>query len=230
MRGVSRRALVVAGLCVLLPLVISCAGTKKVTATPPTPVVLPIPPTPQPVRPVVPPRPAPPLVTPASPSFNSLPKPDDVVGRLDTPLQRHWKYIVIHHSASDAGNEAVFNREHKQRGWLGVGYDFVIDNGDGGPDGRVEVTFRWEQQIDGAHAGNELYNKYGIGICLVGNFDNDLPTAKQMDSLVALINYLQKRCAIPTANIVGHCHVRIGGTHCPGLRFPWYELFSRLEH
>ncbi len=229
MRGVSRRALVVAGLCMLLPLVISCAGTKEATVPEPTTVELPTP-LPPPIRPVAPPRPAPPLVTPADPSFNSLSRPTDVVGKLDTPLSRHWKYIVIHHSASDAGNEAIFNREHKDRGWLGVGYDFVIDNGQGGPDGRVEVTFRWEQQMDGAHAGNDEYNRYGIGICLVGNFDNDLPTTKQMDSLVALVNYLQKRCDIPTANILGHCHVRIGGTHCPGLRFPWYDLFARLGH
>ncbi len=228
MEAVWKRTLVVAGLCALLPLVLSCAGTETVTA-PPAIVELPKPPPPRVTHVVAPPPPAL-LSTPADPSFSSPSRPADYVGRLDTPLSRRWKFIVIHHSASDAGNEAIFNREHKQRGWLGVGYDFVIDNGEGGPDGRVEVTFRWEQQIDGAHAGNEEYNKYGIGICLVGNFDKDLPTAKQMESLVGLVNYLQRRCQIPTTNIVGHCHVRIGGTHCPGLRFPWYDLFSRLEH
>jgi len=228
MEAAWNRAFALAAVCVLVSLVFGCAGTEKVTA-PQATVVLPPPPPPRINRVVLPP-PSILVSTPADPSFSSPPKPTDVVGRLDTPLGRRWKYIVLHHSASDAGNEAIFNREHKDRGWLGVGYDFVIDNGQGGPDGRVEVTFRWEQQIDGAHAGNEEYNKYGIGICLVGNFDNDLPTAKQMDALVGLVNYLQKRCQVPTANIVGHCHVRIGGTHCPGLRFPWYELFSRLEH
>jgi N-acetylmuramoyl-L-alanine amidase len=214
-------------LCVGTALAVGCAGPAQVAA--PQPIVeapRPLPP----VVPILPPQPAPVLTTPASPSFNSLPRPTDVVGKLDVPLKQDWTYIVLHHSASDSGNEVVFNREHKQRGWLGVGYDFIIDNGQGGPDGRVEVTFRWEQQLVGAHAGNDYYNQHGIGICLVGNFDKELPTTKQMDSLVALCNYLQKRCQIPTGHVLGHCHVRIGGTDCPGTRFPWYDLFSRLEH
>lgn len=217
----------VAVMCVGVALFASCAGPAKVTLPPtgvePSGPLLP---------PVQPPR-IPPTsgvtTTPASASFNSLSRPTDVVGELDVPLSRDWTYIVIHHSAGESGNAAIFDREHKRRGWLGVGYDFVIDNGEGGPDGRVEVTFRWEQQIAGAHAGNEYYNQHGIGICLVGNFDKTLPTAKQMDSLVALVNYLQKRCKIPTSHVLGHCHVRIGGTDCPGTRFPWYELFSRLR-
>jgi len=220
----------VSAACVLMALAVSCGPAHNEIVAPP--VVLPPPPPPRP--PIVyipPPRPAQAYTLPADSSFhNSARRPTDVDGNLDATLTRHWKYIVIHHSASDSGNEAVFDREHKERGWRGVGYDFIIDNGEGGPDGRVETTFRWEEQQDGAHAGNEEYNKWGIGICLVGNFDNDLPTSKQMDSLVALCNYLQDRCQIPTANVLGHCHVRIGGTDCPGKRFPWYDLFSRLEH
>lgn len=226
--AVVKRVLAGAGLCVLLSFAVSCAGSsanlvEPSVTVPPTPVK----PAVWPTRPTLPP----PVITqPADPSFRSPRRPANVVGNLDVALKRQWKYIVIHHSASDAGNEVIFDREHKERGWRGVGYDFVIDNGQGGPDGRVEVTFRWEQQIQGAHAGNEEYNEHGIGICLVGNFDEGLPTARQMDSLVGLINYLQDRCKIPTANILGHCDVRIGGTHCPGERFPWYDLFSRLAH
>jgi N-acetylmuramoyl-L-alanine amidase len=227
MRGF-RCACAVAVLCVGLVFSAGCVPQRRATVAPTLPPLAPPAP---PVTPILPPPPPPRLPsTPADSSFNSLPRPQNVTGNLDAALGRHWKYIVIHHSASDSGNEAVFDREHKDRGWRGVGYDFVIDNGEGGPDGRVEVTFRWEQQIEGAHAGNDEYNQYGIGICLVGNFDRDLPTAKQMDSLVALVNYLQKRCDIPTDHILGHCHVRIGGTHCPGLRFPWYDLFARLGH
>jgi N-acetylmuramoyl-L-alanine amidase len=227
MAGVLKRACAAVGLCASMSLAWGCAGSPKV-AYEPLPVAPPAP-RPLPVREVLPPPPRP-VTTPADPSFRSPSRPADVAGNLDAPLSRRWKYIVIHHSASDSGNEAVFDREHKERGWRGVGYDFVIDNGQGGPDGRVEVTFRWEQQQVGAHAGNDEYNQFGIGICLVGNFDNDLPTARQMDALVGLVNYLQERCQIPTANILGHCHVRIGGTDCPGTRFPWYDMFSRLAH
>ena len=163
----------------------------------------------------------------------TLKQPPRFEGRLDVPLGRAWKYIVIHHSAGDAGSEAAFDRYHRvKRHWQGVGYDFVIGNGNGSPDGKVEVTFRWEDQITGAHArsaGNE-YNRYGIGICLVGNFEKDYPTARQMEALVGLVNYLQGRCGIPTRNIMGHREVPDASTKCPGQNFPWYEFLSLLEH
>jgi hypothetical protein len=161
----------------------------------------------------------------------SLRRPPRVAGHLDAPLKRRWRYIVIHHSDTQQGSEASFDRYHREHnGWRGVGYDFVIGNGNGSPDGLVEVTFRWEMQQDGAHAGHPTYNKHGIGICLVGDFDRGYPTARQMEALVGLVNYLQERCHIPTQNIMGHMHVRPGGTHCPGRNFPWFELFSRLNH
>ncbi len=157
-----------------------------------------------------------------------VPSRPNAIGRLDVPLGRRWGYIVIHHSYSPSGNEAIFDRYHKSRGWLGVGYHFVIGNGNGSGDGAVEVTFRWEQQIHGAHAGVKEYNEHGIGICLVGDFEHGYPTDRQMASLAALVNYLQARCGMSTDNILLHRHVK--QTACPGKNFPFFELISLLEH
>jgi len=194
------------------------------------------PPTSTPAQPKRAPLPV--LLAPSPPAVSyelrhPLRRPPRVRGKLDVPIRRRWKYIVIHHSATSCGNAAEFDRHHRQeRGWRGVGYDFVIDNGKGGPDGLVEVTFRWERQLTGAHAasrGNE-YNEHGIGICLVGDFERGYPTARQMEALVGLVNYLQERCNIPTANIMGHRDVPGARTKCPGKNFPWYEFLSLLEH
>lgn len=147
------------------------------------------------------------------------------------PLRRRWQYIVIHHSGTAEGSEATIDRYHREHNrWRGIGYDFVICNGRGGADGLVQVTFRWERQMDGAHAGSQEHNKHGIGICLVGDFDAAQPTPKQMEALVGLINYLQNRCQIPTSSILLHHHVRAGPTRCPGSHFPFYELLSMLDH
>ncbi len=142
---------------------------------------------------------------------------------------RPWKYIVIHHSASDSGNATSIGKYHKEeRGWVnGLGYDFLIGNGNGSRDGQIEVGGRWNRQIDGAHAGNPEYNKYGIGICLIGNFDNDHPTNQQISSLLYLINYLQKRCNIHKDNVIMHKTFR--ETVCPGKRFPYNKLMARLK-
>lgn len=92
-----------------------------------------------------------------------------------SPL-KPWKYLVLHHTATTSGDVESIHQSHlknKDRSgnrWLGIGYHFVIGNGDGMPDGEIAPTFRWHQQLPGAHAGNKEFNDCGIGIVLVGNF------------------------------------------------------------
>ena len=143
-----------------------------------------------------------------------------------------WEGILIHHSGSYAGNAREFDRWHRQLDWDGLGYHFVVDNGHGGPDGRVEVGYRWQQQLTGAHCreaqGDDNYwNEHTIGICLVGNFEQHPPTATQYESLVELIQFLQARYGIPTNKIIGHNDVK--PTACPGRLFSWDELSRRLS-
>ncbi|HEY3320954.1 MAG TPA: peptidoglycan recognition family protein [Planctomycetota bacterium] len=138
----------------------------------------------------------------------------------DVPVTREWRHIVIHHSASVNGSAAAFDRAHVQRGWEGLGYHFVIGNGSLTGDGQVEVGFRWSQQKDGAHAGNKEYNEAGIGICLVGDFENGAyPSAAQVASLRRLVRYLQVKTGVPTWEVIGHCNVPGKSTLCPGHNF-----------
>jgi N-acetylmuramoyl-L-alanine amidase len=140
---------------------------------------------------------------------------------------RPWKYILVHHSATDSGNMALFDKQHRQKGWRGVGYDFVIDNGTSGTrDGRIEVSHRWMDQMVGSHCKspkNEM-NKYGIGICLVGDFTKKGPSQAQLQSLVNLIRYLQLNFRIPGRRVFGHSDAPNAATECPGKSFPIRDL------
>lgn len=130
--------------------------------------------------------------------------------------KRPWRWIVIHHSATPTGNATKFDREHRAKGWDELGYHFVIGNGTMSNDGQIEVGPRWPKQKWGAHAktpGNE-YNDYGIGICLVGNFDVQRPTAAQQKSLARLVAYLMKTYNIPADRILAHGATK--ATDCPG--------------
>ena len=157
--------------------------------------------------------------------------PESIMSELNKFKIRPWKYVVIHHSATDEGNARRFDTHHREKkGWVnGLGYHFLIGNGNGSRDGQIEVGNRWDSQIDGAHAGKDWYeyNKYGVGICLVGNFENDYPTSSQISSLTYLINYLQERCNIPRNQVILHKTFR--KTACPGRHFPYTEVMASLR-
>jgi len=101
---------------------------------------------------------------------------------------RTWKAIVLHHSATSGGSVAsidAVNRRQKDRGgvpWRGIGYHFVVGNGQQMGDGQIQPTFRWREQLDGAHAAVKRMNEQAIGICLIGNFDDVPPTPIQVVS------------------------------------------------
>ena len=139
-----------------------------------------------------------------------------------------WQFIVIHHSASESGSVNSIHEEHRQRkdssgnAWLGIGYHFVIGNGHGLKDGAVEATFRWNEQLHGAHSGDAQFNARGIGICLIGNFEKTAPTDAQLQSIRKLVKTLATRHGIPRIRLLGHASVK--ATACPGKHFPLKEL------
>jgi len=164
--------------------------------------------------------PPPIVLAPVAPRSAPAYSGDDLITadpRWDVQITREWRHIVVHHSASNVGSAAIFDRAHRERGWDGLGYHFVIGNGSASGDGQVEVGYRWSKQIQGAHAGNAEYNQHGIGICLVGDFENGgTPSPAQMASLRKLVRFLQVKTGIPTSEVIGHGNVPGKSTQCPG--------------
>jgi N-acetyl-anhydromuramyl-L-alanine amidase AmpD len=141
---------------------------------------------------------------------------------------RDWTSIVIHHTATDRGDVASIHETHLAKKWLGIGYHFVIGNGNGMPDGAIEPTFRWREQIQGAHAGDEEYNEHGIGVCLIGNFEENPPTARQLAAVKRLVAVLKREYKVPADRVIGHSEVK--ATACPGRLFPLAEVaHSRFD-
>lgn len=176
------------------------APTERVTKIAPAPVVVAPPPAPVYTRPAV--------VTPAAPVGAAAWVP---------PVRANaWRWIVIHHSATASGGLAKFDREHRAKGWDELGYHFVIGNGTESGDGQVEIGPRWPKQKWGAHTKtpDNQYNDYGIGICLVGNFDETRPTAAQLRSLTKLVSYLAATYHVSSDHIIGHGMAK--PTECPG--------------
>ena len=145
---------------------------------------------------------------------------------------RQWRYIVIHHSATNGGSAAAFDKAHRKRGWDELGYHFVVDNGNGGTDGKVEIGSRWNKQKHGAHTGgtpDNLYNEAGIGICVVGDFTTHLPTSQLRKTLESLVTYLAWEYDIPPENVITHRDAPNAKTECPGGVFHSYVAHEFKE-
>lgn len=147
-------------------------------------------------------------------------------GWLPEHKSDRWKCIVIHHSADEVGSAAKYDEIHRnEKGWDELGYHFVIGNGSETEDGEVEIGPRWVKQKYGAHCKTDdhFYNDHGIGICLVGNFNNHPPDEKQMQSLARLVHFLCIEFNISTSEIFTHGGVT-GRTECPGRQFDLAKL------
>jgi hypothetical protein len=135
---------------------------------------------------------------------------------------REWQWVVMHHSASRHGSAADIHAGHVGRGWEGLGYHFVIGNGNGMPLGRIEWSFRWHLQRHGAHSGNREHNDNGIGICLVGDFSAAPPDPAQWDRAVDLVaTLIESRPGLAVERVIGHRDVPGRVTACPG---KWFDL------
>jgi hypothetical protein len=135
---------------------------------------------------------------------------------IPTVKAHSWNWIIIHHTATPSGAMARIDQAHRAKGWECIGYDFVVGNGTDSRDGQVEVSPRWTYQMIGAHTKSDdnRFNKWGIGIVMVGNFDQTRPSPKQIQSISQLVAYLMKTYRIPPDRILAHRDTK--ATDCPG--------------
>lgn len=142
-----------------------------------------------------------------------------------------WRYVVVHHSGADRGDLKSIDRYHREERHMehGLAYHFLIGNGNGMRDGEIAVGDRWRQQLAGGHLHSEAQNKIAIGICLIGNFDEDKPTALQMQSLTTLTEALLQRCKLSTSAVKTHQQINVVKTRCPGTNFPTRSFIKSLR-
>lgn len=119
------------------------------------------------------------------------------------------KYLVIHHSATSAGDAFSFARYHvNNRDWPGIGYHYVIlENG----------IIQWTNELTTVSNHVRGYNSQSIGICLVGDFTNGNLKIPQKEALKELCQNLLTRLNLNADIIKGHNELSSGSTVCPAL-------------
>lgn len=135
-------------------------------------------------------------------------------------------YIVVHCAATKPSMDttaADIDRWHRERGWLKIGYHFVIKR-----DGVIEEG----RQVDevGAHASG--YNSSSVSVCLIGGLSEDGTssennfTEEQWESFGAVIDTLTNK--YPNAKVIGHND--ISKKDCPTFNVgEWYAKYREVE-
>ncbi|HRK62345.1 MAG TPA: N-acetylmuramoyl-L-alanine amidase [Candidatus Omnitrophota bacterium] len=147
------------------------------------------------------------------------------------PLYRNnkWKYIIIHHTASDMGDMMSIDRFHKSRGYHSLGYHFLVGNGSKNNQrlGLIEPGPRWYNQEDGAHTKASNMNPVAIGCSIVGNYSQNYVYDNQLEALAFLVRKLRSAYNISHNRVMPHGGVPGAVTECPGRLFPWGK-FSQM--
>lgn len=148
---------------------------------------------------------------------------------------QRWHYIIVHHSGGTYGNLAFLQKVHRERQPRdpidAMPYHYVIGNGSGMRLGEVAQDWRTDMHIWGTHVstGNRDRNFRGLGICLIGNFDQHPVPEPQYRALRNLIITLMQQYGIRIENISGHGLVPGEHTRCPGKHFPMARLLAELS-
>ena len=146
-----------------------------------------------------------------------------------------WKHIVIHHSGGNYGNIEFLQKVHRERQPRdpidAIPYHYIIGNGNGMKEGEIASDWRKNYSIWGTHLSsrNTYKNFTGIGICLIGNFEETTVPKKQFDAVVSLTKSLMHEYAIPVSNVNGHGYIEGERTKCPGKRFPMQEFIKKIQ-
>jgi len=146
----------------------------------------------------------------------------DAIFDTRAPIETgRWKGLVVHHSGAPMGSPESITEDHNNRGFRGLGYHFVISNGQGAPDGQVFVGYRWQDQLPGVHVAGPLaeqFNRETIGICLVGDGERRAFTEAQLASLARLVSALRDETEIPAESV--YLSRDVSPTSGPGRLFP----------
>jgi hypothetical protein len=137
--------------------------------------------------------------------------------KISLPTPRLW----IHHTAGSergaAGMRSIQNThmDDPNFNFADIGYSFVVDNADG------KIFEGRGAGIQGAHTEGD--NAESHAICVMGNFMNIQPSAKAIDSIIALARHGREQ-GWWTPTCKGHRQAPGAATECPG-----DHLLARLD-
>ncbi len=129
-------------------------------------------------------------------------------------------YIILHHTGAEEKDTEQIRQAHLRKGWRDIGYNYVVE--------RDKVVVGRPLDIPGAHCKADGMNFKSIGVAVIGNLNERLPTNLQTELLVNLLVELTAKHNIADENILGHGEVKGAATKCPGKFMDVSQIKLRL--
>lgn len=128
------------------------------------------------------------------------------------------KRIICHNADASICSIQDIDRWHKNNGWAGCGYHFLVRK-----DGSI-YRGRPENKL-GAHTSN--YNTGSLGICFEGKYNTEEMPEAQLKVGQELIKYLLNKYKLNKSNV--YKHKDFNNTDCPGHNFPWTNIMDGID-
>ncbi len=138
------------------------------------------------------------------------------------------EFIIIHHSLTKDSETVSWNairRYHVQKlKMINIGYPFGIEL----VNDNYEIFMGRMMNETGAHCRQNRMNHCSLGICFIGNFDNELPPEEQWNLGLKLISSLMDIFKISKDKVLGHNYFAKYKT-CPGKKFNVPKFVDQLK-
>ena len=142
---------------------------------------------------------------------------EEAIEVADILYERTYENIVIHHTATDIVSIEDMKKSMIGRFWTYPCHYIIWDDWK-----REKVAPLWERVWA---TMNEEYNRNGIHIELIGNFNKVAPTEAQKKSVEYLISEINKKH--PSMSIIWHNEVPWSPTSCPWEHWTTFVSYLR---
>lgn len=140
----------------------------------------------------------------------------------------NWQGVCIHHSSTrdteTSSWEAIRRWHVEHNGWREIGYHYGVED----VAGSLRTRIGRPLDLPGAHAPR--LNRTHIGLCVIGDFDRELPSQTRINYLALLLADLFRFYGWTLNGDTLRYHRDVADNTCPGDLFPPKEvLIDRVQ-
>lgn len=117
------------------------------------------------------------------------------------PDKQKWDFIEVYYSGIESGDIEEITRFDGLTSSEDVNFHFLVCNGTGGADGKIQATAKWRKQRAALSGQDWFGNNQTIRICVVADGLEFLPTDCQLKRVTGLVEVLARKFNISSQRI-----------------------------